>query len=487
MAYNPFTWFRKNQKALFAVLTIIIMFVFTASFGAGDVMHYINFWFATGRSSGPEVTPLGNRTVYASDVERVANQRELANRFLLMQLQSEQQAATDKLLNQLQKLDEGSPLLGLRMVLDELLIVQRGMQNLQRMAMMGQLNQQLLLFQRNQMLETLFRLMRDPSTGLPAVAAREGVKENREYLELVMQAGALLGIETWMLARSSADAFLLGGDRSPESTLDFLLWQQQADRLGITLTDEDLAKQINRDLGGVEIFEPGTAMNKNKRVLQFIGGNQNREVLKPSELIDALREEYRVAMAQSLLLGFEPGIRVWRSVLHGGANPTTGTPDEFLHFVRSYRTTLRVQVMPVSVEPFVSKITQQPTQVELERLFTRYREQEPDPARRTPGFKLPRRVRAQYVIGSVQTPAFRDDGQTWAIYLLELSEPYRRAKMILLSGCLSPLGAGPLGPTLALLQPLLNDPVQQEYRQYLSSTEAWITSDDLLSRDLEKR
>jgi hypothetical protein len=35
MAYNPFNIFRRNQKALFAVLTVFIMIMFTLQSGDG--------------------------------------------------------------------------------------------------------------------------------------------------------------------------------------------------------------------------------------------------------------------------------------------------------------------------------------------------------------------------------------------------------------------------------------------------------------------
>jgi hypothetical protein len=35
MAYNPFNIFRRNQKAIFAVVTVFIMFTFVLSSGLG--------------------------------------------------------------------------------------------------------------------------------------------------------------------------------------------------------------------------------------------------------------------------------------------------------------------------------------------------------------------------------------------------------------------------------------------------------------------
>lgn len=502
MAYNPFTWFRKNQKTLFAILTIIIMFVFTAQFGAGDVMHHVNFWFSTGRSLGQEVTELSGRTVRTGDIDELATRRRLANRFLRENLQREHQAALDNLLNKRLKLDEGAennPLFGLREIVQKIQLNRVMLENTQRQfqqAMLkGQVDPQLMQFFNMQMNNTIQRAqedtinsLSDPNTGLAAIAARDNVRDNPEYLDLIMQVGSILGFEFWTLT-AQRDDFILGGNREPESILDFMLWQQQADKLGINLTDEDLVKQINRDAGGMEIFEAGTTnLRKNKRLMEFASrAEQEFGLVTDTMLIDALREEYRVAMAQSLLLGHEPGFRAWRSLVSRVGNPTTGTPDEFLQFVRDYRTTLRVQLMPLNIEAFVSQVTDQPSEEALRRLFDRYKEQEPDPARRSPGFKLPRRIRAQYVLGNAESSHFREAGLKRAEFLDNMSETYRRGKIVLLAPVLSPLGAGPLGMALAISGPIVQDPVQAEYERYLESTQAWIYPEEVSTFDRERQ
>ena len=50
MAYNPFNIFRRNQKALFAVLTVFVMIVFTLSSGiggGGDFFDTVSRWLST--------------------------------------------------------------------------------------------------------------------------------------------------------------------------------------------------------------------------------------------------------------------------------------------------------------------------------------------------------------------------------------------------------------------------------------------------------
>jgi len=52
MAYNPFNIFRRNQKALFAVLTVFVMVVFTLSSGVAGGDFFETFSQVDGRSWG---------------------------------------------------------------------------------------------------------------------------------------------------------------------------------------------------------------------------------------------------------------------------------------------------------------------------------------------------------------------------------------------------------------------------------------------------
>src|SRR6188508_2300646 len=96
MAYNPFNIFRRNQKALFAVLTVFIMIMFTLSFGRGDFFDTLATWMGKGRGSGEVVCTIDGRKVTAGELENgsrgVQFRRVMANRF--MSLAAEQVTRT---------------------------------------------------------------------------------------------------------------------------------------------------------------------------------------------------------------------------------------------------------------------------------------------------------------------------------------------------------------------------------------------------------
>src|SRR5262249_3090046 len=78
------------------------------------------------------------------------------------------------------------------------------------------------------------------------------------------------------------------------------------------------------------------------------------------------------------------------------------TPYEFYQYFLDQRRTLEVALLPVPVKvpeksPTLEGKEEQQRQAELEALFARYKEREPNPSQPEPGFKEPRRVKVQWV------------------------------------------------------------------------------------------
>lgn len=482
MAFNPFNWFRKNQKVIFAALTIMCMIVFVFQFGGGDPLTRALHWFGGGRAQGATVQTLNGRRVTEGDLARLANHRRVANDFLAYVIGKSQQPMTESLLNDKLKVREGkdNPLIGARAVVDSVAKNQSFLEFI-RSGRFPMPPEQLRMSINRMATQAI-----EQFETLTEIARREGVAESPENLKVLQQVGALVGMQLWALTRTPNDELFMGGNRQTESLLDFVLWQQQADRLGITLTDADVAREIMVEAAGNDLFDPEKkSLASEKEVTDFMTalrfgkrGSGPGGINTPAELIEAVRQEIRVAMAQGLLLGMEPGGRQWRSLLKGKVSPAVGTPDEFFRFYREHCTTLRVRMLPVDVERFLPEVANQaPSDTELRKLFDRYREQEPEPASRTPGFKEPRRVRAEYVVGTVTDAYYRDYAKLRAGYLAEMAQPWRRAKACILGPALLPVGAGPIGWALAAGCTVALDPVQSEYQSYLKTTDAWVPED----------
>src|SRR5262249_3979987 len=130
-----------------------------------------------------------------------------------------------------------------------------------------------------------------------------------------------------------------GGTLSTDDLLDFLLWKQQADKLKITLTDEDVRKEINQETG-TEALTGNTVKDTEKIRTLLRGAARN---YTPKELYAALREEFRVRLAQEALLGTSAGARAALGTgLASSDLPAGATPEQFWEFYKDKQTKLDV-------------------------------------------------------------------------------------------------------------------------------------------------
>ena len=85
MAFNPFNIFRRNQKTIFAVITVFIMFTFVLSSGMGggnDFFDWFPRWFGQKTKKGDQVCSIAGTRVYEQDLQQVRLQRLIAKRFM---------------------------------------------------------------------------------------------------------------------------------------------------------------------------------------------------------------------------------------------------------------------------------------------------------------------------------------------------------------------------------------------------------------------
>src|SRR5688572_28471825 len=86
MAFNPFNVFRRNQKILFAILTIIIMIMFVFSTGLGrgiDFFDWVPRWLGSKGSRGEVMAVIDGDAIRESELERLRERRELANQYMV--------------------------------------------------------------------------------------------------------------------------------------------------------------------------------------------------------------------------------------------------------------------------------------------------------------------------------------------------------------------------------------------------------------------
>jgi hypothetical protein len=64
-------------------------------------------------------------------------------------------------------------------------------------------------------------------------------------------------------------------------------------------------------------------------------------------------------------------------------------------------------MLPISVDSFVDKVESKPSETDLVNLYERYKNDEPSPTRRQPGFKQPRRIKTAYFSYQLEGPYAR--------------------------------------------------------------------------------
>ena len=80
MAFSPFNYFRRNQKTFFAILTVIVMFMFVLQFGQGAFFSALPRML--GGRSGDTLAVVDGHKVTTRDLDEMRVRRNWANTFM---------------------------------------------------------------------------------------------------------------------------------------------------------------------------------------------------------------------------------------------------------------------------------------------------------------------------------------------------------------------------------------------------------------------
>jgi hypothetical protein len=370
MAYNPFNIFRRNQKSIFAVVTVIIMFVFVLSTGlsgGNDFFDWLPRWLGAKTSKGGDVLcKLDGDKITDRDLYDLQQKRLLANRFMLMATSEVTGAVRQYVNQQLNSITDPN--------------ARNAFSNAHFAAMFP--------FQRMQMgnpMEQAARLAQAPN----ATAAEKDVYRALVYEEILSQQ---------MMFSQGGDYFLNLPNRSKADMLAFLIWQKKADQLGIQFNTKDIYKLIQDEFYGY--FNPQAEVTVRQEMQRQLNNTFNLE-----KCVEAIGEEFRVRTAQLALLG--PGIVYLRPNLPFSGSPVFPTPYEQYQYYREQCSPTDYELLPVPAAAFLDKVPGPSDERELGRLFDQYKNAEPNPARETPGFKKPREVKLSWVSATGEEPHYQ--------------------------------------------------------------------------------
>jgi hypothetical protein len=407
MAFHPFKHFRKHQKAYLAGLTILTMIIFVFSFGAADPFQRALHWIGLTSHHGERVIELYGKTIRTDDLEKLRWHRQMASEFLVFGSMMQP--------GMMGGMHLGTPLEKSYFDIQAKYGPKKGkndlptpMQNtLQQVDFALLLSNPRFSSSPETRLQPLQKQLREVQKQLSFPEAQN----NPDHYRALDTLATILAFHAWAYdpERQPSDSYF-GGSLRPEGLLDFLIWKHVADQLGIVLTQADVSREINRAWGYGDpdkgYLQPDGKFDANQWVALFFQANQQKihKDLTTRDLLNALIDEYRVALAKEAVLGSSSGVRSYRQEVDGvHFSPSVATPDEFYRYFREQRTTLSVSTLPIAVKDFVSKVPVSPTETDLRNLYERYKNDEPSPTRRQPGFKEPRRIKLEYL-------SYRPDG-----------------------------------------------------------------------------
>ena len=357
MAFNPFHGFRKYRKTMFAVLTILCMFVFVLSSGMGGRGDIFNRnWF--GGSRFPTVAKIDGRSIDTQELRNVSNQRRLADEFIKTTLAHAHFALVNNLRSHVSDFPQ--------------MIQQQIGEAID--AKMGSIFQP-----RSEGPRYVQRIQGFLQVTQIGITILERDKKTAE-------ADLLRRFQQVMLQdRGRADYYgelYFGGNvRNGEDLLDFLVWKWAADKHNIRLTTEAVQNMMREEVGGSEADE--AAKNAEKSLREHYKG------VTAAGLLDALNDEFRVRLVKAAIIGETPKL------------PNTigayVTPYEFYKYFKDVRTSIRVNLLPISAESYLDKVTDKPTEDQLKDLYKKHRNDEPVPFIERPGFKEPKKAKIEWI------------------------------------------------------------------------------------------
>jgi hypothetical protein len=392
MAYNPFNIFRRNQKAIFAVITVFIMFTFVLSSGLGGGHDFFDWFPSMFRKKGDAVCTLDGSKVYDAELSKLRFRRVMANRFM-------DYAADEASTN-----------------------VQNTLRD-RAASLTPQFRAKLqIILSDPRLLEQV--LDENPSKPLPAGLALSA--DEKDVLRAI-QAAQVIGQMRQVSASQGRHFFVNAPNRTNRDLVDFMIWLKKADQMKIRFTEDDIKALIRKEFFG-----------------QFKTDVQVRKLLEKEmqgfsldAAIKAIGDEFRVRAVQTALLG--PVIPIPREDSTLSAPPLFTPPYELYDYYRDKLSATTFWVIGVPAANFADRVPP-PSDAELFALFDKYQNQEYDPSREEPGFKLPRKARVEWISATGTEPYYQNKAREW----VAKAEQFRHSEI---GGFAVPLAG--IGPGLA--------------------------------------
>jgi len=263
MAYNPFNIFRRNQKAIFAVITVIIMFMFVLSSGLtgkADFFNWLPDWIR-GKKKGDALCELDGSRIFEGELRNIRFQRVVANKFLALASSVSAQNIQKSLLDLQSKATPN--------------IVQK-LQQTRQFEQMG-------FAPRGAYEKEVQGILDSPES---KQADKDLIRAMRVFSDFMQAQQRYSALGSYLNATAN---------RSDRDLIEFMLWEKKAKQLGIEYTADDVKQTlIAKEFLGQ--FPDDSEVRKSLR-------SEYRDRYTDEMCFNAIAAEFRVRSAQSAVLG----------------------------------------------------------------------------------------------------------------------------------------------------------------------------------------
>lgn len=381
MAFNPFNFFRKNQKILFALLTIMVMFMFVLSsgIGRGDFFQWFPEWLGQQRGPGGEaVAVVEGKKLTTGQLSNISQKRNRANEFLMSLSAHVSNKIAKQLDDSISKADRESGQDKFRTLLQSRQMGYLGQQEYFQILMAQQQGQQI---PPSAVLNARFTEINRQFQTLDAMVSSQLSKP--EEKELARTAKVMVDIDSRRMF--SPTYFSTIPIKETKDSYEFELWKRKADKLGITISSIDAEFMVYSELGA-QANETDWKQIQNE--LQSRDARLTTESLK-----QAIADEFRVRTAMAAIIGNTNS----RNGADIGGDQSAASPYQVYQYYRQQCDESMYSVLGIPAENFIKDVKGEPTEAELRELFAKYRVQEPNPVLERPGFKEPRKLKLEWL------------------------------------------------------------------------------------------
>jgi len=371
MAFNPFNVFRRNQRILFSILTIVVMFMFVLSFGQGDFFDKIPRYLEKHRHSGEVMAVVDDDKVYASDFGKVEEKRVLANRYMYL-------AGAKASENLAKYVSDGTA----RVSAENRETIRQAMEQHKQLGMFAQFLQS-----NPRKMEILDQILGPTRDSLANIVNAKNPKENDLDIAKVMQ--TLLELDLHLIGGKQGHYFSNQPGETNRDTMNFILWSTKAKSLGIELREDDIKTLVKDEFSGkVSDEELKTISDEFKSKKGFTA-----EVLS-----EALAEEFKVRAAQDAVMG--------RSMVRSNGRGYE-SPYDYYQYYKDQCSTTKYGMISISADNYLDKVTATPTESEIEAIYRKHSNDLPDPSLARPGLKVPRKLKLEWIEVTGNEPYYK--------------------------------------------------------------------------------